>query len=278
MIFRIYRYHLSPLSNDNKEINIEGQNKTFTATELKENKNIFFENTLNNVDFYNNSRNVLKIELNSDNIFVIKLANKKSVNVVENFVEKEIPTHPFVYILIDNDNSEQKIAISHNSDAFSNPDVVKNILSRELDKGLKKYGLAIKIEGLYQKEAVWKMIQAHKNELKSLEIKYIKPNLASISASLPEEFKKLTERLNSQESTINFRAASNGVLENINRNNSDLVGLIDYTSEGAGNVKIGIKGYKKKISSIDTPVEIGIEEATFEGKPEDIIKVIKEVL
>lgn len=278
MIFRLYRYHLSPLSNERTDITVDGETKTFTATQLKENKNTFFEKTLNNVDFYNNKKNVLKIELNDENIFVIKLANKKYVNVVQDFIEKEIPTQPFVYILIDNDDTEQKIAISHNSDAFSNPDVVKNILFREFDKGLAKYGLTIKIEGQFNKEAVWKMIRAHKNELKSLEIKYIKPNLANISSSLPEEFKKLTEQVNSQESTINFRAPSNGVLENITRDNKDLEGLIDYTSEGAGNVKIGIKGYRKKISSKDTPIEIGIDEAVFEGKAEDIIKVIKEVL
>jgi len=279
MDFRLYRYHLSPLSNTPFEIKYDSDAAiTFTASQLKESKNKFFEDVLNNADFYNDKRNVLKIELNDDQIFVIKLANKKYVTVVENFVEKELPTQPFVYILINNDSTVQKIAISHNSDAFSNPDVVKNILLKELDKSLAKAGLTIKIEGMYEKEAVWRMLGANKNNLQSLQIKYIKPNLANISSTLPEEFKLLTERLNSQESSLNFRAPSNGVLENIDRNNSDLSGLIDYTSEGAGTVKIKVKGYRKVITSQDTPVEIGIDEATFEGSPEDVINAIKEVL
>ena len=84
--------------------------------------------------------------------------------------------------------------------------------------------------------------------------------------------------MNSQESIINFNAPSNGTLENVNQDNEDLSGLIDYTAEGAGSVKIGIKGFRKKISSKDNPVEIGIDEATFEGNPEDLIKVLKELL
>ncbi|MEC4049573.1 hypothetical protein OX284_009050 [Flavobacterium sp. SUN046] len=277
MNFRIFRYHLSPLSKQNTNLTIDGKSKRFTEQEIKTNKNIFFEKILNSIDFYNNKRKILKIELNENDFFVIKLANKKYVNIVENFTQKDIPTEPFVYILIYNNKDVQKIAISHNSDAFSSPTVVKNILFRELDKNLNKYGLTIQIEELYHKEAVWRMIGAHKNELKSLEIKYVKPNLAEISSSLPENFKKLTEMVNSQESSINLKAPSNGTLEKIDKNNVVIKGLIDYTSQGAGNVKIGIKGYKKKISSKDTPVEIDIEEAVFEGKPDEVIEAIKHI-
>lgn len=278
MDFRIYRYHLTTLSNDNIVVNVDGKSEPFTSEQLKKDKNTWFVKALNNIDFYKNKKNILKIEFNDEDIFVIKLANQKQVTVVENFVEKKVPTQPFVYILINNDSSVQKIAISHNTDAFSSPNVVKNILLKELETELNNYGLAIEIEGMYEKEAVWKMLRAHKNEIKSLEITYVKPNLADISSALPADFKNLTENVNSQKSSLSFTAPSNGVLENINKDNPTIKGLIDYTSEGAGNVKIGIKGYRKKVSSKDTPVEIGIDEATFEGDPKEIKKIIKELL
>ena len=277
MKFRIYRYHLSPVSTESRDITINGEVETFTEQKLKESKNTFFETVLNSIDFYNNKRNILKIEFNDDNFFFFLLANKKQVSIVENFETKDIPTEPFVYILINNKNDIQKIAISYNSDAFSNPNVVKNILHKEFEKGLSKFGLTIKIEPMFQKETVWRMIGAHKNQLKSLEIKYIKPNLANISGSLPEAFRQFTEATNSQESAISMKAPTNGTLENIDKDNEALKGLIDYASEGAGNVKIGIKGYRKKVSTKDNPVEIEIDEAVFESDSKEIIHIIQKL-
>ena len=70
---------------------------------------------------------------------------------------------------------------------------------------------------------------------------------------------------------------TNGTLENIDKDNEALKGLIDYASEGAGNVKIGIKGYRKKVSTKDNPVEIEIDEAVFESDSKEIIHIIQKL-
>ncbi|MDM1405755.1 hypothetical protein HX039_16880 [Myroides marinus] len=209
----------------------------------------------------------------------MKIANSKTTEIVEDFEKRVVETHPYEYILINNDNTVQRIAVSTDNKAFSSTNVVKNILLKLLDKELSKYGLSIKIEAEFDEVAIWRTITTHREELKSIQIKYIKPNLANISASLDQAFKDFSNGLNSQESTLEFKAPSEGTLENINENNTTLKGMVQYAAQGGGSVKISIKGYSKKVSSKQNPIEIGIDELTLEGpNGKEVIDAVKNIL
>ena len=93
-----------------------------------------------------------------------------------------------------------------------------------------------------KKESFWKFVNSHHHELKLIDFKYIRPNLANISKSLPEDFRNFTDNVNSKESHIVLKAPENGILENIDKSNPAINGLVEYTSEGAGDIKLKIKG------------------------------------
>lgn len=274
--FHIFRYHLLPLSTSMQTEMFE--QKVKTIEELKEKKNDFLSEVLDDLNYYKNKKHPLKVEHKENGYYFIKLAQKKSTTIIQNFEDFEVENEPFVYIIINNDKGVQKIAISENKDAFSSPKVVKGILKQIVNVGLKSYGLNIEIEELFKAEDFWKLIGKHKYELQQIDFKYIKPNLANISKSLPEDFRNFADDVNSHESHIVLKAPENGILENIDKKNKNINGLVDYTSEGAGDIKLKIKGFSKKHSTKKNPVIIKIGEATIEGPSEQVIKVYQSIV
>ena len=260
--FHIFRYHLNPLSN--KEQHINGKIKT--VRDLKELKNTIFNEILQSLNFYKDSRHPLKIEYNEKDIYIIKIAQKKTIEQTSNFKVRLIPNEPFVYVLVNNSPSVQKIAISENREAFRDPTTTKNILEKILNRELSN------------KESFWQLVENNENRIKSIKFKYIKPNLANISSSLSEAFKNFTNRTNSNESHIFIKSPKNGHLENINKFNEEINGLIDYTSEGAGEVSMKIEGIRQEYSTKNNPVIITIKEIEINGNSEQVTEVFKKLL
>lgn len=275
--FHIFRYHLLPLTTDLSQTKLF-ENDEMSIEEIKERKNEFLDKVLHDLDYYKNKKNPLKVEHNEDNYFFIKLANKKTTRITQDFEDFEVENEPFVYIIINNNPTVQKIAISENVEAFSKPKVVKNILKEILNKGISHYGLNIDISEMFKEEGFWNLIGKHRHDLQQIDFKYIKPNLANISKSLPEDFKNFTNNVNSHESHIVIKAPENGVLENIDQKNINLNGLVKYTSEGAGDIKLKIKGFSKKKSTKKNPTTIKISETTIEGPAEQVIKVYQSIV
>src|SRR5699024_5575866 len=162
----------------------------------------------------------------------------------------------------------QKIAISDNKDAFSNQDVVKNILLKILRRDLNRYGLNIEIEALFDTISFWRYVAKHKDQITYINFRYIKPNLANISSSLTEDF-------NINESNISVKAPKNGTLENIDKDNKNINGLVKYTSEGAGTIKLKAKGVRKVMNTKENPTITTVEDIQIEGAPEQVIKIYK---
>ena len=52
--------------------------------------------------------------------------------------------------------------------------------------------------------------------------------------------------------------------------------LVEYASQGGGNIKMRVKGIRRKISTSDTITEIVIEDLEFEFEPENL-KAIKDI-
>ncbi len=275
--FHIFRFHLNPISNESQQIELFANEKK-TPEELKEKKNDFFNETLQELNFYKDDRNPLKLEHFENGFYLIKLAQKKSTRIVQDFEDFEVNNEPFVYIILNNNPKVQKIAISENSEAFSEPKVVKNILEKLFNKNLAKFGLGVAIEELFKKESFWKFVNSHKYEIKLIDFKYIRPNLANISNSLPDDFRNFTDNVNSKESHIVIKAPENGILENIDKSNTAINGLVEYTSEGAGDIKLQIKGIKKRYSTKENPVTIQISETQIEGPAEQVIKVYQSII
>ncbi|CDF80591.1 conserved hypothetical protein [Formosa agariphila KMM 3901] len=278
--FHIFRYHLLPLNKKNQQVEMF-ENSDLSFEEIKERKNEFFGNILNELISYKNKNHPLKLEHHEGTKYIFKIANKKTTKITQNFKNQIIANEPFSYVIFDNDPTVQKIAISDNNEAFSSPIVVKNNLGKIFRKGLEKYGLNIEIEQLFDKKGFWEYVNEHKKEITYINFQFIKPNLANISRSLPEAFKDFANKTNSHDSHITIKAPEKGTLENISQKNQDIAGLVDYTSNGAGSIKLKVKGVRTQLKTEDNPKIIQmreIDEVEIEGSPEAVTKFYKTLM
>lgn len=275
--FRLYRYHLLPLSTEEKQVSMFPKKK-MKPSEVKEKKNLFFSIVLSSLVESKNNSNPIRLHHNEDEYFVFKIAQKKTARITKDFKSETVSNEPYSYIIINNDPNIQKIAISENGEAFSNTEVVKNILKKVFSKDLEQYQLNIAIEPLFDSKNFWEYVEKYKHELTYINFQYIRPNLASISKSLPADFKKFAEDVNSHESHLTIKAPDKGVLENINKNNAVVNGLVEYSSEGAGNIKLKVKKIRKHLNTTDKPVIQQIDELEIEGASEQVIKLYKTIV
>lgn len=275
--FHIYRYHLLPLDSKSKQIELF-KNKSLSYEEIKAKKNEFFGNTLDNLIKSKNNNHPLKLEHSQNGFYLFKIAQKKTTTITQNFENLVVDNEPYVYVIINNDPTVQKIAISDNIDAFSNPDVVKNILKKIFRSELLYAGLNIEIEQLFDSVNFWEFVCKHKKEITYINFQFIKPNLANISKSLPEVFKNFADNVNSHESQISIKAPEKGTLDNIDKSNKNIEGLVDYTSNGAGSIKLKVKNIRKQLNTKENPIILQVRELDIEGPAEQVIKLYQTIV
>jgi len=277
LTFQFYRYSLVPLSPGQQDLFRE----KITEEELKARKNSYFNEIFKGVDTYEHIGQTLvkNILFEQENIFLMKLGTKKSKRVHDiNFTPKKVSDYPSIFIGINNDPNIQIIAISKNHAAFSDTNVVANILQKNFTRPLASYNLAIYIEPILDEFKVWELFKRHKNSIKKLEIDIVKPNLASISSTFKDEFRSMVDDTNSHRTNISLNASENGVLSSIDEDNEKLKGIVDYAREGGGNISLKVKGLKKKISTSKSVRETDIDELHLEGHPEFVMDTLKTLL
>jgi len=271
----IFRYHLIPVTSEDRQHSLFGEK--MNLEEIKKRKNDFFKEAILELDDIEGKYPIQIYDHEKDS-FLLRIAQKKSQTVTKNFKREYITNEPYCYVIINNDKGVQKIAISENPNAFSNPDVVKNILGNILQKLLLRYQLNIEIEQLFDVGTFWNYLELNKGAIKSINFEFIKPNLADISKSLTKNLKDFTNAVNSHKSNIIVKAPDQGYLENIDKKNIAVKGLVDYSSEGGGNIKVKVKGLKKYLKTKDSPKTLTVKELDLEGTPDQIIKLYKELL
>lgn len=270
--FHLFRYHLLPIDNVTPKLFDFG---VLTVDELKEKKNVIFNSVLFSLPTSKNNSNPLKLEDQDGEFFLFKIAQKKSTKITQNFQVKSIDNEPYVYVVINNNPTIQKIAISENIEAFSNPEVVKNIIKKALKQELEKNGLNIEIEQLFNAISFWDFVDRNKEKLTYINFRFIKPNLANIAGSLPAALRTFSENVNSHDSNISIKAPDKGTLENIDKSNKQIEGLVNYSSEGGGNISIKTKNTRKRYNTKENPLTLEISETSIEGATDQIIKLYK---
>ncbi|MFZ4056984.1 MAG: hypothetical protein ACOYKE_02545 [Ferruginibacter sp.] len=275
--FHIYRYHLLPIDKTIKQLEVFPQ-KTYTHEQLKKSKNKFFSNILNSLVGNKNNQYPLKLEHTEKNYYLFKIAQKKNTKITQNFTNKNIPHEPYCYVIFNNNDTVQKIAISDNVEAFSTPETVKNILKKVFKRDLETYGLNIEIEQMFDSISFWEYVKKYDDQITQVNFKFIKPNLANISKTLPEDFKKFADNVNSHESHIIIKAPEKGTLENITKRNPAVNGLVEYSANGAGSIKLKVKSIRKQLNTKEKPLTLEIRELDIEGTPDQVIKLYKTIV
>ena len=276
IIFSEYTYHLLPLETEQTALELHGPKPTFEV--LKKTKNTVFDEIIKTLEDAKKERNLFKLIDNTDNMYLFKVSNKKYFKKFEDFTGTEVKTEPYVYVIINNDPEVQKIYISEDIEVFSSVNATKTVLITIFKKYLHLKYLNIETSEVFDAKSFWTLVREHQGKIKYINIEMIKPNLASISKSLPDAFRKFAENTNAHRSNILLKAPENGRLEKINESNKDLEGLVDYSSKGGGEIKVKVKGITKQLKTSDNIKKTYIAQVYLEGSHDQVLKMYKEII
>lgn len=274
--FRLYRYQLLPLDrnntkdlyNDNSpEYIIANKNRLFAETLLTLPKQVIADKQL-----------VIELKKLTENLFLINIAPNRPVTreTIDSRLEK-VDNWPHIQAYILNEPSEQYLLVQDRNAAFANTDTVANIIKRKTRHLLEKLGLSLHIESLFDKAAFWSLIKEHKNKITYVEFEFITPNMSNISETLSTALKSLGKETNAVKEELTLSSDPYSSLD-ISPDNETIQGLVEYTSQGGGDITLKIRGIRKKIRTSKSVKQISVSGLELTATPDQIEKSLKILL
>jgi hypothetical protein len=209
---------------------------------------------------------------------VLKLASKHALTRQRpNFQAETLDDWPSINIIICNDSEVQTIAISKNTRAFSDTAVVAELLRVNLVQAVSSYGLALHIEPQFNRNFFWELINKYQGKITSVRFECVTPNMSRISQTVSEELKDLAKDTNTQLTELELKSHAESALD-IKPDNKAVNSLLDYTSEGGGNISIRARGVRKLIRTATEVKEVVIDDLQIETANLDALELLKELL
>lgn len=274
--FEVFRYQLLPLTQ-HVQMDMFPDN-TFrdisSVDALRARKNEIFAHVLSELPKFQYRQTDLnhRVDLVSPPWYVIEINTQKVLERERRDFETErLDTWPHVVVIINNQPDVQLVAISRNQRAFSSGTVVAKLLQDNFQKLLSRFYLNIQIEALFEKNQFWNLVEEYEGRISSVNFELISPNMANISKTLEIDLAKLNTDTNSHRTNLKLNSSEGGILE-IKRDNKLLNSLVDYTSEGGGDIELKIKRLKNKIRTSKTVREISIDELSLKNLTPERLK------
>ena len=276
-ILQLYRYQLLPIDRY-----LQGDLLTGVSTvdELIERKNEFFANALLSVKSFSDKRHetITKKLYSHDGFHLYRIAHNKTIKrETKEFKNETIDSWPSVLVAIWNEPQKQLIAIQKRTTAFSSTDVVANMVIKSIEEKLSTFHLRAIKEPLFEKQQFWDVVNEYEGKVKSVTFEIITPNMANISGTLPDELKAFAKHANSTKNTLSLESDPSAPLH-LERNDPTLNSLVDYSSEGGGNITLKIDGVKKKYQTSKTIKEVNLGDMEVSGPAEEVAQILKELM
>lgn len=275
-IFKAYRYQLLPLDrNETKDLY-----QDYSVEQIISRKNEFFAEALNHLPKVSHKRvevNVLIQEIQQD-FFRIHLAPSRPLTrETTDFRREKVENWPHIDAYVLNKPEDQLLIIQDRPTAFTNTDTVANIILRSTRGALDKIGLSLQIEPLFNEAYFWDLVNQYNNKITWVEFDFVTPNMANISKTLAGTLKSLGKDTNAVKEQLTLRSDPSSSLD-ISHNNPTIQGLVDYTSRGAGDIKLKIKGIRKRFQTSNSRREVHLSGVEITADAEDIVEIIREAL
>lgn len=264
-VFHLYRYQIIPTSQD-IQLRLDSDIKSIES--LKAQKNRIFEDALKSIKSVSYSRTELthKVTEIGNNIFLLKLAAKRSLKVsTRDFSEQTIANWPAMSIIINNDPAVQKAIVQFNRKTFADTSSVTDILQDNLNNYLKEYQLHVIFESIFEETKFWEIVSKYQNRIIQAEFDLVSPNMANISKGLNIDLQQLHTSTNTQKTKLQLNSDKESVLT-LSKEDPTISGIVDYASQGGGNISLKIRGYYKKIKTSEKVTEITIDELSLSSK------------
>lgn len=265
LIFHFYRYQILPIS---KQIQITFHpHKITSLEELIKRKNEIFEKVFLETKVFKFSRTELEHKFvdKSDNIFIFKIgANRGIRRIKRDFTEEKIENWPNCLVVINNNRNIQKIAIQQNVSVFWNTQAIVNIIENNLNSKLNAYQLSIVFEPMFEEKVFWDIVNKNKNKVIAVDFELVTPNLSNISSGLSDDLKSLQKTTNTQKTNLKLQSDKDSSLD-LSENNNLIGELVTYASQGGGNIKCKIRGYKRSINTSKNIKQESVDEIIIEN-------------
>lgn len=276
-VFELFRYQILPIDRY-----LQGNLLTGVATieELIERKNELFAQALSGASSFSNKKHetVTKRLYDRDGFFLFKIANNRSIHrETREFKDEIIDNWPSILVGIWNRPDKQLIAVQRRTSAFSSGEVAVKLILGRLSDQLGNHHLRAIHEPLFEKQQFWSILNQHQGKVKAVEFEIVTPNMANISGTLPEDLKEFARQTNSTRNTLKIESDPEAPLH-LEESNRVLQGLVNYSSEGGGNIAVKIDGIKKRYQTSKTVKEVTLGELEMQGGAEQIVQALRELL
>jgi hypothetical protein len=278
-IIDLYRFQLVPTSGE-PQLKLFRDRSPKTPEEAKERKNEYFAISLRELQpLIHRGKTLARREISvSDEFIAFRLGVRKDVERVTRDLEPErIESYPNVLVGIENTPDTQLIGISRNHKAFSSTSVPLGLLERTLNNALREFSLAIHIEALFESSEFWSIADRHRTRIQSVKFELVTPNMANISQALKIDLSGLNKASNSHRTNLELNSPTEGALE-LDPKNVALNSLVDYASEGGGDISIKIRGMTKRIRTSRSIRTIEVDDFEATGSPESTAAMLREFL
>lgn len=275
--FELFRYQILPIDRY-----LQGDlfSEVTSIEELIENKNRLFQEALLAQDDFSGRKHktAIKMLIQQNDFFLYRIAhNKKLHRETKDFKGETIDSWPSILIAIWNAPDKQYIAIQKRTTSFNKCETVVKLILDKLLPQLTHFHLRAIYEPLFEKKQFWSILHNNRGKIKSVEFEIVTPNMANISGTLPDDLKAFAKLTNSTRNTLKIESEPEAPLH-LEEDNTALMGLVDYSSEGGGNISLKIDGVQRKYQTSRTVKEISIGEIEMSGGSEQIANIMKELL
>lgn len=274
--FRVYRYQLLPLDRNKTKDFFSNQ----TPEEIIAQKNQLFSEAILSLPRHSltRSKTIINIAEISQNFFRLQFAPSRPLTreTPDSRLE-QVENWPHIEAYILNAPEDQYFLIQDRVSAFANTDTVANIVKKGTRHILEKIGLSLHIEPLFDKAYFWELVREHKNRITWVEFEFITPNMSNISGTLASTLKSLGKDTNAVQEKLALTSDPISSLD-ISQNNMTIQGLVDYTSEGGGDITLKIKRIRKKFHTSKSTREISLSGIELTASPSQLIQVFREFL
>lgn len=266
--FDIFTYQLSVISGTQFDLFKDH----LSREEMMEKRNVFFNEIFKqNLSFFHR-RNKLnyKIEYQSKDFILLRLANKRVVHIEREFHRESFESEPSCLVGIYNTPETQYLLIESDRTSFGKSFTVVKVLQRAFERELEKLDFHIKIHPTYEEKEFWKLLDKYDQQIEGLRFEFEYPNLSRVNHYLSDELREASKLLNSEKTKIEFSASDKNILDNLDKNNVELNSLVKTSAEGAGPVKIKIKGLRRWESTDNKVKSFEFESLEVESPAEQV--------
>lgn len=276
--FDVYTFQFTPKTKIDHPYLFDDINQK--RKEIMGKKNEALSEILDSVDFVHRGK---KLSLNkictSEDVFVFKIANKKTRKREKNFVEEIEDNEPSSYVIIYNDPLVQRILIEDKKDSFADTSVLSGILRKAMNAFLICYNLEIVIRQEYYAYEFWHILKRHEEPIQMIRFEFDYPNLPRVNEYIDDVLKSTGREINSTKSKLEYASEDMLVLDE-QKDDSQVNKLIKGAANGGNPVVFKLKGVRKLMKTGNRVKKINIDELYFRGKDiselKDVIRSISD--